>query len=686
MIGQRYHEAKVAVLDVCARYLRFRGDTEDGVDVNFLKTRIKEVEDGRYVLAVVGEAKAGKSTLINVLLGERILPTGVLQTSSAIVEIFKSEKKYAEIRYADGHTETVRGDEVSKRLQEVGAIQDRYRSIPTVLIDADIVAEKIRPSRSLPIAELEEKSGLRLQDKELIIQEYVESRSLTDIPKQITFGFPLKYAFDGLRLVDSPGVNAVGGLQDATHEYIREANAVLFVHSLDSQVESGSFHNFINKVVPEHTWETLFLVLTKSGRNSSDDIDIKVREARRLCAKEIDQDRILHVDSLLKIVSDEIKEFDSAASLKKHYRQQEQDCKAAKRGDEASTFEAKRRLLTNVLDDIDDDPDHKTVQAELRKLSNFDEMERLIDDFSSRAPWIQLSNLLRSVKSGYDNQTAQYEQNIAAWEKKRKRPQIFENEISKIQNHLEKYKELMNKFVEKVRKDFTGREDSKARKAPKVLYNKEFEKIKNEHSKRLMTAMSLDAAKRELENFCNAIGSLGDDVTAKIRTRFEEELKRLGKEFKAKHRITVPTIDISAIELKTKEKAYIKYDVPRSPKGAWEWTQKIVTVGLKKFTEKKERYSHSKHLSDFQSEAKKGIQRLSVDFPNLVSSLVENYVRSFQPDLNTLIDSRTRTLEEIKKSKAENDEILKNIERAERKKKDIATQATQINDMLGDIQ
>ena len=93
----------------------------------------------------------------------------------------------------------------------------------------------------------------------------------TSLPKS-HFGFPLKYAFDGLRLVDSPGVNAVGGFQDATHGYIREANAVLFVHSLDSPVESASFRNFVNNVVPEHTRETLFLVLTKSRKNPSDDI------------------------------------------------------------------------------------------------------------------------------------------------------------------------------------------------------------------------------------------------------------------------------------------------------------------------------------------------------------------------------------------------------------------------------
>ena len=277
------------------------------------------------------------------------------------------------------------------------------------------------------------------------------------------------------------------------------------------------------------------------------------------------------------------------------------------------------------------------------------------------------------MKSGYDNQTAEYEQNLDAWEKKRKHPQTFENEISEIQKRLGEYRESMSGFVEKVRQEFTGKES---------LYDEKLKQIRDEHLDHLRNAASLDAAKRALENFYSVMRSLGDDVGVEIESQFEEELNRLGEEFEAKYHITVPTIDISAINLKAMQEAYDK-DVPRSPKGAWEWTQKIFTLGLRKFT--KDRYSNSKHLSNFKSGALEEMKEIVAQFSKLMSNHVDNYVNSLRSDLNTLIDSSTRTLEEIKKSKAENDEILENIRRAEQKKKVIAAEVARINDVLGNI-
>ena len=691
MIGKRYLDAKTAVLDVCNRYLSNYGDAEEGVDAAFLKDRVKALTEGRFVLVVVGEVKAGKSTFINALLGERILPTDILQSSSAVVEIFKSDKKHVKICYADGHSEMVDDDldtpdldEAFERLRQIGAIKDEYRSIPTTLIDTRIVKGSIKPGSPLPIDELETESNWRLQDKEELIQKYVNSRTLADIPEKITFGFPLKYAFDGFRLVDSPGVNARGGVEDATWAYIQEANAVLFVHSLESPIESTSFYKFITKVVSKRTRDMLFLVLTKSGGKSEIEIDEKIRGARQQYDKEFDQHRILYVDSMLKIVSDEIKDFNSTGALKKHYREQKKQFEAKYnleqsqewRG-EAINFDIKSKLLNNILDDIDDDSDNDAVQSALRNSSNFDELERVIDKFSARAPWIQLSDLLDSVKKRYDNQKIGHEQNLDALQKKRKRPQTFENEISEIQSHLDKYRRSMIEFAEDVVRQFAGRH---------AVYRKSLERIAAKYCSQIRSAVtSDDSIKRDIANFHDEMSTFTDEKESEIRSLFRNEMRRLGGKFKAEYSVTVPTVDISSISAKANEDAYQEREVRRDPKGFWEWTWKVVTVGIAEFREKQTVYDSQAYLDGFKSGAHSALQEHTAKLLGLLSNLTENFRTDFQSSLKILIESRNKELESIKTRRATNEEIMADIATAEQKKKDIETQMTRISDMLGDL-
>ena len=61
-----------------------------------LRAAQRNIAAEKFLLAIVGEVKAGKSTFINALLGEAILPYDALQATSEIVEIDKSDKrKYA---------------------------------------------------------------------------------------------------------------------------------------------------------------------------------------------------------------------------------------------------------------------------------------------------------------------------------------------------------------------------------------------------------------------------------------------------------------------------------------------------------------------------------------------------------------------------------------------------------------
>ena len=126
MIGSQYRNHRDNVIDLFENYKVKRGELDDGVDIKFLESRIKSLRNDKFTLAVAGEVKSGKSTFINALLGAEILPSDVLQASSAIVEIFKSEKSFLKVKYADGKEELVYDDldtpdkdEANERLHEI---------------------------------------------------------------------------------------------------------------------------------------------------------------------------------------------------------------------------------------------------------------------------------------------------------------------------------------------------------------------------------------------------------------------------------------------------------------------------------------------------------------------------------------------------------------------------------------
>lgn len=84
---------------------------------------------GFFTIAIAGKMSAGKSTFINSLIGENLLPTGHFQTTCAITWIVSSDKRQMEVTYADGQTKTFKSN-FAEELRRVVAVPDRFDSLP----------------------------------------------------------------------------------------------------------------------------------------------------------------------------------------------------------------------------------------------------------------------------------------------------------------------------------------------------------------------------------------------------------------------------------------------------------------------------------------------------------------------------------------------------------------------------
>ena len=102
---------------------------EMGADFSGFRARAGELSDrlkqGHFRLAVVGQFKRGKSSLLNALLGEPLLPTGILPLTAIPTALRYGDRRCVCITMLDGQR-----DECSGSTDEIASFLVRYVTEP----------------------------------------------------------------------------------------------------------------------------------------------------------------------------------------------------------------------------------------------------------------------------------------------------------------------------------------------------------------------------------------------------------------------------------------------------------------------------------------------------------------------------------------------------------------------------
>lgn len=184
--------------------------------------------------AVVGEFSRGKTELINALFfnqyGQRLLPTDAGRTTMCPTEIFQDDR----------HPPYLRLLPVESRLEETSLAElqrapERWRHIPLNLDDTDELKQHLSQISASQEVSVDEATKLGLYSTEEY--EHASGERVT-IPKwrlaQINFRHPM--LAEGLRILDTPGLNAVGAEPELTYEILPKAQAKVFVLGVDTGV------------------------------------------------------------------------------------------------------------------------------------------------------------------------------------------------------------------------------------------------------------------------------------------------------------------------------------------------------------------------------------------------------------------------------------------------------------------
>lgn len=661
MIGKQYKAHKDNVIDLFERYKIKKGDLYDGVDIKFLESRVKSLKNSKFTLVVAGEVKAGKSTFINALLGTEILPSDVLQASSAIVEIFKSEASFLKVKYADGKGEVVNGDldacdmdKASVRLREICKINEEYRQIPTTLIDDYIIAsDGVLTVDDVLVKDLEQKSGEHLADKYGLIEKYISERTKEKIPLEIEFGYPLKWAFDELRIVDSPGVNATGGVQDVSFRYFEEANAILFVHPI-KPIESESFRKFVNSVISDRSKETLFLILTHAGLYSNDEVERLHAEAGRLYKNVMEANRILVVDSLLKLIHCDLENGISVGDIRKS--------------------ENKRKILSSYREQAEDE--NRELIDVVSESSRFAKMFAVIDEFSMKAPILQLQEILEKIKTGYEEQEMQCVEKIERLQQKKRNPQEFEEEITRIYNALEKCRLRINNVEEDLKSNYSGKHSE---------WYKNIGALKNKYSEFITGSSSIETARKNFTDALNAIQGLIDQFSRELTLRLETAFAEIGKTFKEEHQISIPVIDLASLEENAKKSAFKEEDEYEVYYEKHWYTLWLINHKERRYVGKRTVFDDDKFLGDYKTKCNEEFYKITNGLPGKFSEVSGIYLHRVSEEMKSVLRDRQEIIKKEKDKKQSNEEIISEIKDLSGKKNDIQLEKSLCVEILEDI-
>lgn len=192
--------------------LTSKNDKLPSIPVSFTSAK-KLLEDAEYNVVVCGEVKKGKSSLLNAIIGQEILPVNNEIATSQVFRISNSERESFQLVFTDGTRQTITKTELS-----------RYGS----QIDANLKGEPVFQNRSL---------------------------------SYIQVNIPIAFLPKGVSLVDTPGLGALYKSHEwITQNYVSNADAIIFVLDPERPIEEQE-KKFILRALD--VTENIIFVMTK---------------------------------------------------------------------------------------------------------------------------------------------------------------------------------------------------------------------------------------------------------------------------------------------------------------------------------------------------------------------------------------------------------------------------------------
>ncbi|QZA77716.1 dynamin family protein [Deefgea tanakiae] len=223
-------------------------DSQTTLRIQGLVDRLKE---DKLNIAFVAEFSRGKSELINAIFfahyGKRILPSSAGRTTMCPTELLHDGSRAPCLQLLPIET---RGDNVTT--VEYRNYHDEWHNIPLNIDDADSMQEAFKEiGRTQRVnADTAKKFGLYDEsDPDQVVA--LDKNGEVEIPcwRHAIINFPHPLLEQGLVILDTPGLNAIGTEPELTLNLLPNAHAILFILAADTGVTKSDIEVWRNHIV-----------------------------------------------------------------------------------------------------------------------------------------------------------------------------------------------------------------------------------------------------------------------------------------------------------------------------------------------------------------------------------------------------------------------------------------------------
>ena len=257
---------------------------------------LDKLREDRLNVAFVAEFSRGKSELINAIFfaeyGSRMLPSTAGRTTMCPTELMYEQSKPASIELLPIQTRAE-----NSSITDYKQFADEWTIVPLDTETPEVMQQALRSvSEVIHVSpEMAEKYGFSLGTKESPVLR-VTPDGLVEIPRwrHAIINFPHPLLKQGLVILDTPGLNAIGTEPELTLSLLPNAHAVLFILAADTGVTQSDMAIWNEHIgTPGGRKKGRIVVLNKIDSmwdelKSEDEINAEITKQTNSCAWTLD--------------------------------------------------------------------------------------------------------------------------------------------------------------------------------------------------------------------------------------------------------------------------------------------------------------------------------------------------------------------------------------------------------------